>query len=345
MKAMVINQYGPAEEVFELADNMPVPTIKDHQILVRNISVSVNPIDVHRRAGYGRDLFARYRKPEFPYILGCDGAGIVEAVGDAVTDFKKGDEVCYLSSSFQQGVYSEFSVIEQQTITHKPKNVDFPHAAALPFVALTTWTALVTKAKLSQGNAAGKKVLVHAGAGGVGSFAIQLLKHWGCDVATTCSGKNIDFVKSLGADTAIDYQTQDYAEILSDYDIVFDTLGIRVPGTEKKSINLLKPSRKSAYVTIVHPFMKNIDTHGLLTGLLINGWQQAKKKLTNRPIIYSWVMYRPNQTALKEVMKCVEQGVIKIFVDQEFPLEQVAKAHEHVESRRTRGKVILNIGA
>jgi NADPH:quinone reductase-like Zn-dependent oxidoreductase len=268
---------------------------------------------------------------------------VVEAVGNKVSEFNVGDEVYYAVVASQPGTYTEYIAVESKQVSLKPNNLNFVEAASIPYVALTTWAALVTKAKLDPCKAMGKKILVHGGSGGVGSFAIQLLKSWGCFVATTCSTKNYDFVKSLGADIVIDYTKETFNQKISDFDIVFDTVGSKTQGMEEKSISILKKNKSSCYVTIVHPIMRNFDQYGLIVGMIVNVFQGFKKSIRYRKIRYKWALYKPNSAAFKTVTPLIQQEKIKPVIDRLFRLEEVAEAHAYMSHQRLRGKVILTI--
>jgi len=343
MKAAIINHYSDKVDNFEIVPNLAKPLIKKNELLIHNKSASVNPIDTLKRKGYGRIIFARKRHPEFPYILGCDAAGIITKIGDNISNFKVGDEVYYVADAFKHGTYAEYTAVEISHVYRKPCNLNFVEAASIPYVAATVWSALVGKAKMNPLQSQGKKVLVHAGSGGIGSFAIQLLKTWGCFVATTCSTQNIEFCKNLGANIVIDYTAENFSEKLVDFDIVLDTLGFRVPGTEEKSIQVLKQNKSSCYVTIVHPIMQNFDQHGLFLGLLLSIYQGYIKSFTYRPVRYEWALYKPSQAAFEHITPLIEDSKIKPVIDKILKLEEVKLAHQIIESHHTRGKVVLTI--
>jgi reticulon-4-interacting protein 1, mitochondrial len=208
---------------------------------------------------------------------------------------------------------------------------------------MTTWAALVDHAKLSPSNAAGKKVLVHAGSGGIGTFTIQLLKAWGCYVATTCSTRNIELVKSLGADEVIDYTKNDFSQVLKNYDVVYDTIGFKVDGNEEKSISILKKNAGAVYVSIVHPMVSIITDNGLLLGLAKVAITLIGKKIKNRNISYQWSIFKPNGNALKQVSQHIEAGEIKAVIDRTYALDKIAEAHKYIAAGRTRGKVVITI--
>lgn len=342
MNAIIINEYG-STDVLQYKKDIPMPEIGAYDILVHNKATSVNPVDTLKRNGYGWPIFEKKRNVKFPWILGNDTAGIIEQVGEKVTKFKIGDEVYSAPSISRQGTWAEYTAIAENEVALKPKNISFEEAGGIPYVALTTWMALVNHAKLTPANAARKRVLVHAGSGGIGSFAIQLLKAWGCYVATTCSTRNIELVKSLGADEVIDYTIDDFSHILKDFDVVFDTIGSKAERNEEKSISILKKNAGAVYVSIVHPIVPIITKNGLLLGLLKVAIALLIKKFKNRSISYQWSLFTPNANALEQVTQYIEAEKIKPVIDRIFTLDQMAEAHNHIATGRAKGKVVLSI--
>ena len=225
MKAAYINRYGNINDV--QLDEQSKPVLTENDVLIKVHAASINPLDLRVLEGE----FKAILPVQFPFILGNDFAGTVVQVGANVTQFKIGDEVYAKTDS--NGAFSEYTVVQQSSLALKPQNISMELAASLPLVSLTAWQALVEIAKVQ----AGQKVLIHAGSGGVGSIAIQLAKYLGATVATTTSGKNLHWVKALGADIIIDYKTTDFEQELKDYDVVLDTQGGK---TLEKSLNVLK---------------------------------------------------------------------------------------------------------
>lgn len=342
MKAIVINEYG-STDVLQYKEDVPMPEIGPNDILVRNKATSVNPVDTLKRDGYGWPIFEKKRPIKFPWILGNDTSGIVEQVGTNVTKFKIGDEVFGAPGIHRQGTWAEYTAIAEDEVTFKPKNLSFEEAGSIPFVALTSWAALVNHAKLTPVNAAGKRVLVHAGSGGVGSFAIQLLKAWDCYVATTCSTRNVDLLKTLGADEVIDYTKEDFSHVLKDFDVVFDAVGIKVEGNEEKAISILRKNAGAVYVSIVHPMVPIITKNGLLLGLVKVAIALFVKKIKNRGISYQWSVFKPNADALEQVRQYIEAGKIKPVIDRVLTLDQMTEAHNYIATGHARGKVVITI--
>ena len=346
MKAAVIQSYGDADKVFEYVDWIEQPNIGADDILIRIKASSVNPIDCLARTGYGRRFFIKKRGFEFPLILGNDLSGVVERVGSRVQKFNIGDEVFAAPDATGHGSYAEYRVTKAEYCVKKPSQCSHIEAASIPYVATTAWIALVDKAGLNSNIAQGKKVLIHGGSGGIGSFAIQLLKAWGAYVATTCSTAKVERVKLLGADQVIDYQRQDFTAELHDFDLVLDTVG---GDCEAKSQKVLKKksdaSFKPCYVSLITPVLGNIDQYGLLAGLvrsivtLLGKKRQSKKE----GIRYEWALFKPNSHALEEVKTLIEQDKIKTLIDRVFSLPDIVDAHRYVESGNVLGKVVIEV--
>lgn len=231
MKAFTIQRYSKTDKL-ELVE-VPEPKIKDNEVLVEIYSASVNQLDSKLKSGEFK-LLLPYK---FPLILGHDVAGIVVKTGSKVKNIKVGDEVFSRVPDFQIGALAEFITINESFVAQKPKNITMEEASSIPLVGLTVWQAFVEKANLKKG----QKVFIQAGSGGVGTLAIQLAKHLGAFVATTTSEKNFDLVKQLGADLVIDYKTQDFENILKDYDLVLNSQDSK---TLEKSFKILKNGGK-----------------------------------------------------------------------------------------------------
>lgn len=340
MRAVTMARYG-GPEVLEVQSDVPPPEIGHEDVLVRVHASSVNPIDTRRRAGYGRALFER-RGARLPLIPGRDLSGTVERVGPRASRFLAGAEVWGAQEVSRQGTYAELVAIRQNHLDHKPKALSHTEAATIPYVAETVFAALSGTAAATPETLEGKKVLVHAGSGGIGSFAIQLFVAWGAEVATTCSTRNVALCDSLGAHTVIDYTQADYSRELGDLDLVLDTLGVRA-GEEERSLSVLR--RGGEYVSLVHPLMSLIDRLGLPIGGAAAALTLAGRKLRQRLAgrSYKWGLFAPEGEALAVVRELVDAGRIRAVVEKIFSLAEVADAHRHVETGRTRGKVGLRI--
>ena len=208
MKAFVVDRYGRKNDL--RAGEMPVPELREDDVLIQIHAAGVNPLDAKIRDGEFK-LILPYR---LPLILGNDLSGVVVRVGSRVRQFKPGDEVYARPHKDRIGTFAEFIAVKEDAVALKPAALTMAEAASIPLVGLTAWQALIEKGQLKNG----QKVLIHAGSGGVGTFAIQLAKHVGATVATTTSARNIELVKRLGADIVIDYKKDDFSTILKDYD-------------------------------------------------------------------------------------------------------------------------------
>lgn len=230
MRAFVVNQYkGPLQEA-----DVPEPLVGDGDVLVQVQAAGLNLLDEKIRAGEFKQILPY----KLPLILGNDLAGTVIRVGAKVRGFKPGDEVYARPDTDRIGTFAERIAVAEADLAFKPTSISIQEAGSLPLVALTAWQALVERGNVQPG----QKVLIHGGAGGVGSIAIQLAKHLGATVATTASASNADFVRKLGADTVIDYRTQDFEQLLTGYDLVLDSLGGK---NLAKSLRVLAPGGKA----------------------------------------------------------------------------------------------------
>ncbi|AUW94863.1 MAG: NADP-dependent oxidoreductase [Sulfobacillus thermotolerans] len=304
MKAMVIDQYGPPE-VFREAVMEPIP-LGPHDVLVNNFATSVNPVDWKIRKGY----LAERLPLSFPAILGWDSAGIVEAVGPDVKNFRVGDRVFSRPATERPGTYSDYVVIDESLVAPKPSTLTFLEAASVPLAGLTAWEALVEIAQIQPG----MRVLVHAGAGGVGGYAIQLAKAYQAFVVTTARASNLDYVKDLGADEAVDYETQSFEKMYHDFDVVLDTMGGAV---QEKSFGVLKPG-----------------------GILVSVAQMPDPATAKAHHVRAeWFFLQPNGAKLTALGQLFETGRMRPVVGQVFPLAQIARAHRLSETMHTRGKI------
>ena len=341
MYAVTIREYGD-ESNLNLEQDIPVPEPKSNQVLIKVKASSVNPIDLMKRAGYGRTIFEKQRKHLFPWTIGSDFSGVIIAKGAKVTKFSLDDEVWGCTSNANSGTHAEYVCIDVDEVTYKPKNLDHPSAASLPYVALTTWSALVRWAGLRPADLSDKKVFIQGGAGGVGCFSIQLFKSLGCEVATTCSQKNIELVQSLGSDQVIDYNKTSFVDELSDFDIVYDLLGDNVlEDSIEKCCSILKQTPSSHYVTLTHPLVNTLDSKGLLMGVPHALYLRQKQKSKYNPINVHWSIYRPSLSGLEQLTTLVEDQTIKPIIDSVFKIEELHKAHARVATGHVSGKVVI----
>ncbi|MER3492077.1 MAG: alcohol dehydrogenase [Mastigocladus sp. ERB_26_2] len=332
MKAVLMTAPGNPE-VLQLQDviNPGVP-VGETELLVRLRAAGVNPIDTKLRKR------GTFYPDQMPAILGCDGAGVVEAVGAGVEKFRVGDEVYFCNGGLgaHQGNYAEYTTVDERFAVHKPTSVSFAEAAAAPLVLITAWEALYERGRLEPG----EKVLIHAGAGGVGHVAIQLAKLKGANVCTTVSSQEkADFVKQLGADYPILYKQTDFVQAALDWtggegvDLAFDTVGgetfhktfpaVRIYGD---IVTILEPDANTVW--------KIARNRNLRIGL----------ELMLTPMLQGMVEAQQHHAEiLAECAKYIDAGKLKIHVSQELPLAEAAKAHQLIESGSTTGKIVLVI--
>jgi NADPH:quinone reductase-like Zn-dependent oxidoreductase len=332
MKAFGVDKYKKKGAL--RSATMPEPQLRDDDVLVRVHATAVNVLDSKLRDGEFK-LILPYRPP---FILGHDVAGTVVRVGRNVRRFKAGDEVYARPRDHRIGTFAEFIAMNEADVAPKPENISMEEAASIPLVGLTAWQALVEVGKLRPG----QKVFIQAGSGGVGSFAIQLAKHLGAVVATTTSAKNVDLVKSLGADLVIDYKTQDFEKVLSGYDLVLHSQDAK---TLEKSLRVLKPD--GLLISISGPpdpeFAREQGMNlflKLVLRLLSHGVRKKARKLGVR---FSFLFMRAQAQQLHEITSLIESGVIRPVVDKVFPFEETGDALAYVETGRAKGKVVIAV--
>jgi NADPH:quinone reductase-like Zn-dependent oxidoreductase len=308
MKAIVVHSFG-GPEVLRYED-APRPEPKEDEILIRVMSAGVNPVDASICAG----RMSRFLGDRLPLIPGMDVAGVVEKTGAKITKFKKGDSIYAYLSFKEQGGYAEFAIAREDEMALKPKAITFDEAAAVPLAATTAWQALIDTAKVEKG----QTVLIHGGSGGVGHFAIQIAKARGAKVIATASTPNLDLLKELGADQAIDYTTTKFEEVVKDVDVVLDAVR---GDTLARSYGVVKKGGIIVSIT-GQPDQTELEKHG------IRG---------------SSLMAHPDAKVLEELAKLIDAKKIKPVVSQVLPLADAAKAHEQIATRHTRGKIVLKV--
>ncbi len=309
MKAVQINIYG-GSDVLEINETAPKPSAHKGQVLVEVYAASINPVDWKLRAGYLKD----WMPVQFPATQGGDFAGIVLQIGEGVSKFKLGDKL--YGSAFVlnggSGAFGQVAAVNIANSAYKPKSVNFEEAAALPLVGASAIQALEEHIKLQ----AGQKILIHGGAGGIGSIAIQLAKAMGAYVATTVSPDDKDYVKKLGADEVIDYKNEKFEDLLADYDAVFDTVGGE---TTSKSFKVLKKG-------------------GIIVSML---GQPDPKFAKEHEVTAIGQGTDTNFKHLTRLAELVDSGKIKVTVDKIFSLDQVKEAFDYQEKNSPRGKVVI----
>ncbi|MEG4962306.1 MULTISPECIES: zinc-dependent alcohol dehydrogenase family protein [unclassified Microcoleus] len=332
IKAIVFETPG-SPSVLKLQD-IPAPTIQtENEVLVRLRAAGINPIDTKLRAR------GTFYPEKTPHVLGCDGAGVVEAVGAGVQSFQVGDEVFFCNGGLggSRGTYAEFAVVDQRFLALKPAALSFAEAAAAPLVLITAWESLYDRGRLQ----AGQTVLIQAGAGGVGHVAIQLAKLQGAEVCTTVSSEEkANFVKQLGADSVILYKNTDVVdEVLTwtqgqGVDLAFDTVGGE---TFYKTIPAVKIYGDLVTILEPDPALGNLTT-ARMRNLRIS------LELMLTPMLQSLVEEQEQQAhILQKCARLCDRNLLKIHVSQTFPLEQAQAAHELLETGSVTGKIVLLI--
>lgn len=330
MKAFILDRYKK-KGALRFGD-VPEPVVRDDDVLVEIHAAGLNLLDAKIRDGEFK-LVLPYRPP-FP--LGHDVAGTVVRIGSRVRRFKPGDEIYARPRDGRIGTFAEFIAINEADVALKPKNLSMEEAAAIPLVGLTAWQVLVDRAKL----ATGQKVLIHAGSGGVGTFAIQLAKYLGATVATTTSTANVELARSLGADVVIDYKSQDFEKVLSGYDVVLNSLD---NDTLQKSLSVLKPGGK--LISISGPpdaaFAREQGLNWFLQRVMRFLSFSIQGKAKGRQISYSFLFMRANGEQLGQITSLIEAGIIRPVMDRVFPFEATNEALAYVETGRSKGKVVV----
>ena len=332
MRAFILDRYKRKGAL--RFGNLPEPAVGDDDVLVEIHAAGVNLLDSKIRDGEFK-LILPYRPP---FILGHDVAGTVVRVGSGVRQFRPGDEIYARPRDGRVGTFARFIAIDEADVALKPKNLTMEEAASIPLVGLTAWQVLVERAKVKKG----QKVLIHAGSGGVGTFAIQLAKHLGAMVATTTSTANIDLVKSLGADVVIDYKKQDFEKVLSGYDVVLNSLD---GDTLQKSLNVLKPDGK--LISISGPpdlaFAREQGLNWFLQQVMRLLSFGIRRKAKGRQISYSFLFMRANGEQLSQITSLIEAQIIRPVMDRVFPFEATNEALAYIETGRSKGKVVVKL--
>lgn len=310
MKAIVLNQAGSVDKL--IYKDIEKPVLKSGEILVKTKDIGMNPMDVHIRSN--EQILTLFMGSERPVILGWDIAGEVTEKADDVTDFEIGDPVFGLTRG--KG-YAEYVAASANMMFRKPENISYREAAAVPVVGITAWEALVKIGNVKKGD----RVLIHAGSGGVGYMAIQLAKHLGATVIATSSGKNRDFVLSMGADHHIDYTKEKFYEVVKDMDFVLDPLGGE---TRERSLDVVRNT--GIIVTIVPP-----------------QFEDAQKKAQEKGVNLVLLRGQGNKEEMAALAGLLHDGTLKVHISAFYPFSQMAEAHLQMESKRTVGKIVVEL--
>ena len=307
-----MKSYG-GSDVVEINESTSAPNDPSSgKVLVKVKSAGINPIDWKIREGYMKQMMPL----QFPTTMGMDFSGIIEKVGEDVSDLKQGDEV-YGQASVAKGgtgAFAEMALANADTLAHKPKSLSHQEAAGLPLVGVSAWQAVVETIGLTKD----RNILIHGGAGGIGSIAIQLARSRGAQIATTVSVNDMPFVRELGADEIVDYKTQKFEDLLRDYDAVFDTVGGE---TYTRSFKVLKRG-----------------------GIIVSMLEQPNQELMAQYGVKAYSqLTQVNKDRLTKLAQWVDQNSIRVNVDRTFPLEETAKALDYQKEKHPRGKVVLAI--
>ncbi|MFN3171631.1 MAG: NADP-dependent oxidoreductase [Hyphomicrobiales bacterium] len=306
MKAAIIRDYETEIEIGDVGE----PDLHDDSVLISVHAASLNPIDYILQSGAMRDNIPLH----FPHVMGFDVSGVITSVGSKVSGFKVGDAVFARANQEDAGAIAQVARLKADEMALKPDNISHIEAASVPLAGLTAWQALITKGNLKKG----QKVLIHAGSGGVGTLAIQIAKYIGAYVATTCSPRNADLMRDLGADLVIDYHTQEFENELSDYDMVFDMLGGE---TLNRSFKVLK--KGGILVSI-----KGQDTDDLAS---------------EHGVRFEWFFMEPDGEMLGQLASLIESGTIRTVIDSTYGIAETAEAYGALKEGHAVGKIVVKI--
>ena len=332
MKALTFQRYGKSPDIG--FSDVPRPLLMADEMLVQVHAASVNPIDNMIPTG----LFKAVVKFQLPATLGSDLAGVVVEVGSRVTRFKVGDAVFANIFDLGTGSMADFAAVPESAAALKPANLDFVEAASIPMVGLTSWQALKERIGLR----AGQKIFIPAGSGGIGTFAIQLAKLMGAEVATTTSTGNVELVRSLGADEVVDYKKQAFQTVLRDHDAALGTVR---GDTIDQTIGILKPRGK--LVSLVGPldvaFARARRTNLVLTAVFALMSRRIKSLAKEKDVDYSFLFARADGDQLTQIGKLLETQRIRPVIDRVFPFEQAKDALDYLAQGRAKGKVVVRM--
>ena len=333
MKSLMITKYGDINSSLE-EQEIAKPVLEENQILIKAYSSSFNPIDFK----IVRGDFKAMGKVTFPIGTGRDVSGIIEEIGKNIKKFKKGDKVYSRVNESHVGTMAEYVVSNVKDIALIPSNLSFDESASIPLVGLTSYQALEDIAKLSKG----EKILIHAGSGGIGTFAIQLAKHLGAHVTTTTSTKNISFVKGLGADKVIDYTSENYLDEGAVFDVVFDTLG------GEHTLNSFKVIKNEGRVISISGAIdgataEQFGLNKFIRMILAFQARKVSRAASKKNAMYRFLFMSPNGEQLKKIAKLYESGEIKPIIDKTYNFSEAIQALEYLSKGHARGKVIVKI--
>lgn len=332
MKELQITGYGKLEENLTFAE-VEKPKIQKDQVLIEVFASGVNPIDYKIIEGAMKQV----RKLSFPASIGFDVSGKIVEKGDDVNHLNIGDNVYSRVPSETPGTFAEFIAVDSNVVCLKPSNINFLQSAGLPLVGLTTIQAF-DYAQIKKGD----KILIHAGSGGIGSFAIQYAKSKGAFVYTTTSTKNVNWVKELGADRVIDYKKENYLEIVKNIDVVYDTLGRNYT---YEAFKVIKKGGRVVSLTgdIDKETAKQLGLNRLIRFFLSLKRRKLMKQVKSKSAYYKLVLMKPDGNQLNDIKSLVESQKIKPIIDKIFPFSEAISALQYQKSGRAKGKIIINM--
>ncbi len=314
MRAVILNEFGGIEN-FAIRE-VPIPDVKPDEVLIRIHAIGIDQIDIKTRKGSG--MASKY-PPESPIILGWDVSGVVVEKGTDVTDIETGDEVFgTINFPGAGGAYAEYIAAPANQLAKKPENISHPEAAAATQSPLTAWQALVKAGKLREG----MKVLIHGAAGGVGNYAVQIAKSFGANVTATAAGKDFQFVKDLGADEIIDYQTQQFEELTDGFDLILDSIG------GENFVRSLKVLGNDGRIILL-PSDKKEDAEKAAREQQVNG--------------YSHILMHSSGDDMKQIARMLEEGAMKVYISKIFAFEEIPQAQQQLEEGGNTGKIVIEV--
>ncbi len=316
MRAAIINALGPAEEL--VTGEMPMPAKVNAEFIIQVHAAGVNPIDAKTRAGAG----ASAAIAAFPAVLGADFSGVVVASPYEAHPLTPGTEVYGMAPTPRSpGTYAEFTAVQALSVAAKPKNLSHVEAAGVPLAAMTAWGAVVDVARAREG----QRMLIHAGSGGVGHFAVQFAAYFGAHVIATGSTRNLEFLRELGAAEVVDYTTTRFEDVAGEVDAVIDLIGnVKDDDTGLRSLKTLRPG-------------------GLLVSVPSGSWPTVIEDAAAAGVRATTYKVSPDARTLDVITRMIEAGDVRVHIDAVFPLEQAAEAHRVLERGHTRGKLVLDL--
>ncbi len=317
MRALVATGIG-GTDCLEVRE-MPLPVVVHSDVLVRVFASGINPIETKTRAGSGMAAVV-----DHPFVLGGEFAGVVVKAPFELAEFQPGDEVWgMLLTPHYQGAQAEYVSVPLMSLAHKPRSLDWAEAGAVPLAALTAWWAVVEAARVHTG----QRMLIHAGAGGVGHFAVQLAKFYGAQVVTTASAHNHEWLRKLGADQVIDYRNERFEKVIAEpVDVVIDLIGNVHDNTGTRSLSVLRDG-------------------GLIINVPTGSWPTMHEEVAaaGRGLRASVLKLSPEGRILRTLAQLFDQGDLRVHVDAVFGLDEAAAAHERIEQGHTRGKLVFDL--